>query len=46
MRRLVVDHDLEVDGAPALGAVMVDVPGPGLALDVDQNAGCKQRAIR
>jgi len=36
-----VDHEFKVNRAQAVGAVVPDVLGPSLALDVDQHSGCK-----
>lgn len=38
-----VDHDLEVHGAQPLHGVVVDVLGPGLAADGDQDAVWKRK---
>lgn len=40
-----VDHELKMHRAQPVGAVVSDVLGPSLALDVDQHPSCKINAL-
>lgn len=37
-RRLVIDHEFEVNGTSSVGTIVIDVASPSFALDVDQDA--------
>ena len=41
-----LDHELEVGEPDAVHVVVLDVLGPGLAADADQDVGCEDESTK